>query len=110
MAITSGRVLDIWNEYNSFSLNAEQPNYDLDSEDEAFVNKLKKKIDISPLQFEEMIVQLEKGSGQQPVSLQEAKLLLKEDDELIREIYEYWIKKKKLSTSLSYLSSETGEA
>ncbi|XP_007666000.1 enhancer of polycomb homolog 1 isoform X2 [Ornithorhynchus anatinus] len=78
-----------------FSLDAEQPDYDLDSEDEAFVNKLKKKMDISPLQFEEMIDRLEKGSGQQPVSLQEAKLLLKEDDELIREVYEYWIKKRK---------------
>ncbi|XP_053116604.1 enhancer of polycomb homolog 1 isoform X1 [Hemicordylus capensis] len=78
-----------------FSLDAEQPDYDLDSEDEAFVNKLKKKIEISPLQFEEMIDRLEKGSGQQPVSLQEAKLLLKEDDELIREVYEYWIKKRK---------------
>uniref|UniRef100_A0ACB8FVV5 Glycosyltransferase 64 protein C4 n=1 Tax=Sphaerodactylus townsendi TaxID=933632 RepID=A0ACB8FVV5_9SAUR len=79
----------------AFSLDAEQPDYDLDSEDEAFVNRLKKKIDISPLQFEEMIDRLEKGSGQQPVSLQEAKLLLKEDDELIREVYEYWIKKRK---------------
>ncbi|XP_036309684.1 enhancer of polycomb homolog 1 isoform X4 [Pipistrellus kuhlii] len=29
------------------------------------------------------------------LSLQEAKLLLKEDDELIREVYEYWIKKRK---------------
>lgn len=78
-----------------FSLDAEQPDYDLDSEDEVFVNKLKKKMDICPLQFEEMIDRLEKGSGQQPVSLQEAKLLLKEDDELIREVYEYWIKKRK---------------
>ncbi|XP_035173183.1 enhancer of polycomb homolog 1 isoform X4 [Oxyura jamaicensis] len=78
-----------------FSLDAEWPDYDLDSEDEIFVNKLKKRMDISPLQFEEMIDRLEKGSGQQPVSLQEAKLLLKEDDELIREVYEYWIKKRK---------------
>nr|XP_045005406.1 enhancer of polycomb homolog 1 isoform X2 [Jaculus jaculus] len=78
-----------------FSLDAEQPDYDLDSEDEVFVNKLKKKMDICPLQFEEMIDRLEKGSGQQPVSLQEAKLLLKEDDELIRDVYEYWIKKRK---------------
>uniref|UniRef100_A0A670ZR20 Enhancer of polycomb C-terminal domain-containing protein n=1 Tax=Pseudonaja textilis TaxID=8673 RepID=A0A670ZR20_PSETE len=88
-----------------FSLNAEQLDYDLESEDEAFVNKLKKKIDISPLQFEEMIVQLEKGSGQQPVSLQEAKLLLKEDDELIREIYEYWIKKRKNCQRPSLISA-----
>ncbi|XP_036206879.1 enhancer of polycomb homolog 1 isoform X5 [Myotis myotis] len=29
------------------------------------------------------------------LSLQEAKLLLKEDDELIKEVYEYWIKKRK---------------
>ncbi|KAG8443330.1 hypothetical protein GDO86_011935 [Hymenochirus boettgeri] len=78
-----------------FSLDAEQPDYDMDSEDEIFVNKLKKKSDISALQFEEMIDRLEKGSGQQPVSLQEAKLLLKEDDELISEVYDYWIKKRK---------------
>ncbi|XP_062900414.1 enhancer of polycomb homolog 1-like isoform X2 [Mobula hypostoma] len=78
-----------------FSLDAEQPDYDMDSDDEAFVNKLKKKMDITPLQFEEMIDRLEKGSGQQLVTLQEAKLLLKEDDDLIWEVYEYWIRKRK---------------
>ncbi|XP_054438260.1 enhancer of polycomb homolog 1 isoform X3 [Pteronotus mesoamericanus] len=88
-----------------FSLDAEQPDYDLDSEDEVFVNKLKKKMDICPLQFEEMIDRLEKGSGQQPVSLQEAKLLLKEDDELIREVYEYWIKKRKSCRGASLIPS-----
>ncbi|XP_063778150.1 enhancer of polycomb homolog 1 isoform X2 [Pseudophryne corroboree] len=82
-----------------FSLDAEQPDYDMDSEDEVFVNKLKKKMEISPLQFEEMIDRLEKGSGQHPVNLQEAKLLLKEDDELITEVYDYWIKKRKNSRS-----------
>lgn len=49
---------------SAFSLDAEQPDYDLDSEDEVFVNKLKKKMDICPVQFEEMIDRLEKGSGQ----------------------------------------------
>uniref|UniRef100_A0A8C9DXR2 Enhancer of polycomb homolog n=1 Tax=Phocoena sinus TaxID=42100 RepID=A0A8C9DXR2_PHOSS len=78
-----------------FSLDAEQPDYDLDSEDEVFVNKLKKKMDICPLQFEEMIDRLEKGSGQQPVSLQEAKLLLKEDDELIRDVHEHWVRRRR---------------
>uniref|UniRef100_A0A673ME32 Enhancer of polycomb homolog n=1 Tax=Sinocyclocheilus rhinocerous TaxID=307959 RepID=A0A673ME32_9TELE len=48
-----------------FSLDTEQPDYDLDSEDETFVNKLKKKMDVGALQFEEMIDRLEKGSGQQ---------------------------------------------
>uniref|UniRef100_A0A674B0V6 Enhancer of polycomb homolog n=1 Tax=Salmo trutta TaxID=8032 RepID=A0A674B0V6_SALTR len=78
-----------------FSLDTEQPEYDLDTEDEAFVNKLKKKLEITFLQFEEMIDRLEKGSGQQAVSLQEAKLLLKEDDELIKEVFDYWTRKRK---------------
>lgn len=49
----------------AFSLDAEQPDYDLDSEDEAFVNRLKKKMEVGVLQFEQMIDRLEKGSGQQ---------------------------------------------
>ncbi|XP_041659033.1 enhancer of polycomb homolog 1-like isoform X2 [Cheilinus undulatus] len=80
-----------------FSLDTEQPDYDLDSDDEAFVIKLKKKMEISFLQFEEMIDRLEKGSGQQLVSLPEAKLLLKEDDELIKEVFDYWSRKRKNS-------------
>ncbi|KAK1790982.1 hypothetical protein P4O66_014821 [Electrophorus voltai] len=86
-----------------FSLDTEQPDYDLDSDDEAFVNKLRKKMDVGALQFEEMIDRLEKGSGQQLVTLQEAKLLLKEDDELIREVFEYWSKKRRSSTSTSLI-------
>ncbi|XP_075869224.1 enhancer of polycomb homolog 1-like isoform X2 [Nelusetta ayraudi] len=78
-----------------FSLDTEQPDYDLDSEDDTFVNKLNKKMQITALQFEEMIDRLEKGSGQQLVSLQEAKLLLKEDDELIKEVFDYWSRKRK---------------
>uniref|UniRef100_A0A673CRR3 Enhancer of polycomb homolog n=1 Tax=Sphaeramia orbicularis TaxID=375764 RepID=A0A673CRR3_9TELE len=78
-----------------FSLDTEQPDYDLDSEDDTFVNKLRKKMEITALQFEEMIDRLEKGSGQQLVSLQEAKLLLKEDDELIKEVFDYWSRKRK---------------
>uniref|UniRef100_A0A8C4ZRB2 Enhancer of polycomb homolog n=1 Tax=Gadus morhua TaxID=8049 RepID=A0A8C4ZRB2_GADMO len=79
-----------------FSLDTEQPDYDLDSEDEAFVVKLKKKMEISFHQFEEMLDRLEKGSGQQLVSLPEAKLLLKEDDELIQEVFDYWSRKRKV--------------
>ncbi|XP_060901410.1 enhancer of polycomb homolog 1-like isoform X1 [Labrus mixtus] len=82
-----------------FSLDTEQPDYDLDLDDEAFVIKLKKKMEISFLQFEEMIDRLEKGSGQQAVSLPEAKLLLKEDDELIKEVFDYWSRKRKNSKS-----------
>lgn len=46
-------------------MDTEQPDYDLDSEDEVFVNKLKKKMEITSLQFEDMIDRLEKGSGTQ---------------------------------------------
>uniref|UniRef100_A0A665XEA4 Enhancer of polycomb homolog n=1 Tax=Echeneis naucrates TaxID=173247 RepID=A0A665XEA4_ECHNA len=86
-----------------FSLDTEQPDYDLDSDDEAFINKLKKKMEISFLQFEEMIDRLEKGSGQQLVSLPEAKLLLKEDDELIKEVFDYWSRKRKNSKANSLI-------
>ncbi|XP_030631207.1 enhancer of polycomb homolog 1 isoform X2 [Chanos chanos] len=86
-----------------FSLDTEQPDYDLDSEDEAFVTKLKRKMEVGALQFEEMIDRLEKGSGQQLVTLQEAKLLLKEDDELIREVFEYWSRKRKSCKSGSLI-------
>ncbi|KAJ3611530.1 hypothetical protein NHX12_021545 [Muraenolepis orangiensis] len=78
-----------------FCLDTEQADYDLDTDDETFVNKLKKKMEITALQFEDMIDRLEKGSGQQLVSLKEAKLLLKEDDELIKEVFEYWSRKRK---------------
>ncbi|XP_062843446.1 enhancer of polycomb homolog 1b isoform X2 [Trichomycterus rosablanca] len=86
-----------------FSLDTEQPDYDLDTEDELFVTRLRKKMEVGALQFEVMIDRLEKGSGQQLVSLQEAKLLLKEDDELIREVFEYWSKKRKSCQSGSLI-------
>lgn len=49
----------------AFNLDAEQPDYDLDTEDEVFINRLRKKMEMGALQFEEMIDRLEKGSGQQ---------------------------------------------
>lgn len=45
-------------------------------------------------QFEEMMDRLEKGSGQTVVTLQEAKSLLKEDDDLIIAVYDYWLNKR----------------
>lgn len=49
--------------YAAFSLDTEQPDYDLDSEDEVFVTRLRNMV--GALQFEEMLERLEKGSGQQ---------------------------------------------
>lgn len=45
----------------------EIPDYDMDSEDEGWVEQQSKKMEISPLKFEEMMDRLEKGSGQQVI-------------------------------------------
>ncbi|XP_047662548.1 enhancer of polycomb homolog 1-like [Tachysurus fulvidraco] len=52
-----------------------------------------------------MLNRLEKGSGQQLVTLQGAKLLLKQEDELIMEVFEYWSKKRKSCQSGSLIPS-----
>lgn len=46
------------------------------------------------LQFEEMLDRLEKSSGQSVVTLPDAKSLLKEDDDLIIAVYDYWLEKR----------------
>ncbi|XP_076156387.1 enhancer of polycomb homolog 1-like isoform X2 [Alosa pseudoharengus] len=78
-----------------FSLEPEHPDYDLDGDDEACLLQVQKRLQIGALQFEDMMEKLEKGSGQQLVTLQEARLLLKEDDELIQEVFEYWSRKRR---------------
>ncbi|CAH2305460.1 enhancer of polycomb homolog 2 isoform X1 [Pelobates cultripes] len=78
-----------------FNLDNEQPDYDMDSEDETLLNRLNRKMEIKPLQFETMIDRLEKASSNQLVTLQEAKLLLNEDDYLIKSVYDYWVRKRK---------------
>ncbi|XP_059198885.1 enhancer of polycomb homolog 2 isoform X2 [Centropristis striata] len=76
-------------------LDPEQPDYDMDSEDESLLNRLNRKMEIKPLQFETMVDRLEKASTHQLVSLAEAKLLLNEDDYLLKSAYDYWLRKRK---------------
>ncbi|CAK6974017.1 enhancer of polycomb homolog 2 [Scomber scombrus] len=76
-------------------LDLEQPDYDMDSEDETLLNRLNRKMEIKPLQFETMVDRLEKASTQQLVSMTEAKLLLNEDDYLLKSVYDYWLRKRK---------------
>ncbi|KAK3105710.1 hypothetical protein FSP39_003940 [Pinctada imbricata] len=78
----------------AFGMDQEIPDYDMDSEDENWVSEQSKKMEVSPVKFEEMMDRLEKGSGQQVVTLPEAKLLLKEDDDLIIAVYDYWLNKR----------------
>ncbi|PNF43005.1 Enhancer of polycomb-like protein 1 [Cryptotermes secundus] len=77
-----------------FAMEQDIPDYDMDSEDEKWVHSQAKKMDLLPLKFEEMMDRLEKGSGQTVVTLQEAKSLLKEDDDLIIAVYDYWLNKR----------------
>lgn len=42
----------------------EIPDYDMDSEDESWLNKQSKKLEVTALKFETMMDRLEKGSGQ----------------------------------------------
>lgn len=50
-------------------MDQEIPDYDLDSEDEAWLTKQTKKMEVTPLQFENMMDRLEKGSGQQVLAM-----------------------------------------
>ncbi|KAM9346902.1 enhancer of polycomb homolog 2 [Symphorus nematophorus] len=81
----------------------EQPDYDLDSEDETLLDRLNRKMDIRPLQFETMVDRLEKASTHQVVSLCEAKLLLSEDDYLLKSVYDYWVRKRTKCGRLSLI-------
>lgn len=70
------------------------PDYDMDSEDERWLASQAKKLDLTPLKFEEMMDRLEKSSGQTVVSLNDAKAFLKEDDDLIIAVFDYWLNKR----------------
>lgn len=49
----------------AFGLDSEQPDYDMDSEDETLLNRLNRKMELKPLQFEVMVDRLEKASANQ---------------------------------------------
>ncbi|KAJ6644552.1 Enhancer of polycomb like 1, partial [Pseudolycoriella hygida] len=71
------------------------PDYDMDSADEAWVSSPQsRRLNLTPLKFEEMMDRLEKSSGQTVVTVGEAKALLKQDDELSVTIYDYWLNKR----------------
>lgn len=82
------------------------PDYDMDSEDEKWVAVQSRKMDLTPLQFEEMMDRLEKSSGQTVVTLNEAKALLKEDDDLIIAVFDYWLNKR-LKMVRNYVAPRT---
>lgn len=78
----------------AFTMEQDIPDYDMDSEDEKWINMQAEKLVITPLQFEEMMDRLEKSSGQTVITLNEAKSLLKQDDDFIIAVYDYWLNKR----------------
>lgn len=66
----------------------------MDSADESWVNSQNKRLDLSYFKFEQMMDRLEKSSGQTVVTLNEAKTLLKQDDEVSIAVYDYWLHKR----------------
>lgn len=73
------------------------PAYDMDEEDHRFLKEEiadRWKLELSGRMFEEMISQLELNSETSTISLGEAKLLLKGEDDIILLVYEYWLKKR----------------
>ena len=89
----------------ALTIDKEQPEYDLDSEDEAW---LYSKPQINADDFERIMDTLENASGEnqicQPV---EARALLSNnfDDQVIDDVYDYWLQKRKLVAQKSVQSS-----
>ena len=80
-----------------FTVDRDQPEYDLDDEDSEFLEKKlieEKKLEVDALTLEDMLDRLEKNSGHSVVSANEAKMLLKQDDDLIFAVYDYWMDKR----------------
>lgn len=70
------------------------PDYDMDSDDERWLVSQAHNLEIDPYKFEEMMDRLEKSSEQTVVQIPDAKALLKEDDDLIIVVYDYWLNKR----------------
>lgn len=75
------------------------PDYDIDSADELWIEQQSQRMDLDVLKFEQMMDKLEKSSGQTVVTLNEAKALLKQDDEISIAVYDYWLNKRLTTVS-----------
>lgn len=78
----------------ALSIEQDIPDYDMDSADEEWISEQTRRFDLTPLKFEEMMDCLEKSSGQTVVKPNEAKALLKQDDEISMAVYDYWLNKR----------------
>jgi len=77
----------------ALSLENDIPDYDMDSADETWI-KTQTRLDLTPFKFEQMMDRLEKNTGQTVISLNEAKALLKQNDEISVAVFDYWLNKR----------------
>ena len=77
-----------------FAIEHDIPDYDMDSDDELWLEQQKDYIGLTSFKFEEIMDRLEKSSSQHVISLKEAKMLLKEDEDLIIAVFDYWLNKR----------------
>ncbi|KAJ0170194.1 hypothetical protein K1T71_014122 [Dendrolimus kikuchii] len=84
----------------------EAPEYDIDTEDERWL-KQQRHPELTELKFEQMMDKLEKSSGQTVVTLNEAKLLLERQDDLVIAVYDYWLNKRLNTQHALVLSVKT---
>lgn len=84
-----------------FSMEQDYPDYDMDSEDEEwFLKNAKVYPDLTSIQFERLMDKFEQQQQGRPKALElpEAKLLAcvknAEDENLVTEIYDYWVDKR----------------
>lgn len=75
-------------------LDEEVPDYDVDSEDEEWLSVQSRERPLSPMHFERMMDKLEKGSGNTVLSDRDAQVLLKDDEDLVIAVYDYWLAKR----------------
>lgn len=87
-------MLNVFDLFLAFTMEQDIIDYDMDSDDERWLLSQTQRLDLTPLKFEEMMDKLEKSSGQTVVTLNEAKALLKEDDDLIIAVFDYWLNKR----------------
>lgn len=82
-----------------FAFENDIPDYDRDSEDEQWLEAQKDLPNLTPLKFEELMECFDKNSVQSVISPNDARLLIKEDEDLIIPVYDYWLNKRLRNTT-----------
>ncbi|XP_062520073.1 enhancer of polycomb homolog 1-like [Corticium candelabrum] len=78
----------------TLGLDDDIPDYDMDSEDEEWVAGQSKSQPLTKQEFESMMDTLEKGSGNQALTLRDAQALVRADDDVVIAVYDYWLAKR----------------